>query len=52
MTFEEWFEANRGELATLLRNDDVEVLYKAWLAGYQAGLDEMGKFARELWSSK
>jgi hypothetical protein len=52
MTFEEWFEANRDELATLLRNDDVEALYKAWLAGYEAGLAEMGKFAKELWSLK
>ena len=52
MNFEEWFETNRDELATLLRNDDVEALYKAWLAGYEAGLAEMGKFARELWSLK
>ena len=52
MTFEEWFEANRDELATLLRNDDVEALYKAWLAGMEYGMDEMGKFTRELWSLK
>lgn len=52
MSFEEWFEANRDKLAELLRNDDVEALYKSWLAGYEAGLAEMGKFAKELWSLK
>ena len=48
MTFDEWFEANRDELEKLLRNDQYELIYKAWLAGYEAGLDEMGKFARKL----
>ncbi len=52
MTFEEWFEENKDELAQLLRGDQEEALYKAWLAGYEAGMDEMGKFARELWTLK
>jgi hypothetical protein len=52
MKFDEWVEANRDELATLLRNDDVEALYKAWLAGYEAGLAEMCKFTKELWTLK
>jgi hypothetical protein len=38
MTFEEWFEENKDELAQLLRGDQEEALYKAWLAGYEAGL--------------
>jgi hypothetical protein len=52
MNFEEWFEANRDELAELLKHDAEEALYKAWLAGMEYGMDDMGKFARELWSSK
>jgi CBS-domain-containing membrane protein len=52
MTFDEWFEANRDELSDLLRDDQLEALYRAWLAGYEAGMAEMGKFARELWSLK
>lgn len=50
MSFDKWIEENREELAN--NRDDYEVLYKAWLAGYQAGLEEMSKFARDLWSSK
>lgn len=49
MTFDEWFEANRDKLTELLRNDQRELLFTAWLAGYEAGLDEMGKFTKELW---
>ena len=52
MSFDEWFEENRDELATLLRNDNVEALYKAWSAGREAGLTEMSKFAKELWTLK
>jgi len=52
MTFDIWFEENKDELSSLLRNDELEALYKAWFAGYEAGLDEMGKFARELWTLK
>lgn len=52
MTFEEWFEANKDQLSELLRNDQHELIYTAWFAGYEAGLDEMGKFARELWTLK
>lgn len=50
MSFDEWLEANREELEN--NRDDYEVLYKAWFAGYQAGLEEMSKFAKELWSLK
>jgi hypothetical protein len=49
MKFEEWFEANKDQLTEMLRNDQHELIYTAWLAGYEAGMDEMGKFARELW---
>ena len=52
MTFDEWFEANRDELSDLLRGNELEALYRAWFAGYEAGMAEMGKFARELWSLK
>lgn len=52
MSFEEWFEANRDKLAELLRNDAEEALYRAWLAGIEYGMADMGKFARELWSLK
>ena len=50
MTFNEWFEANQDTLTELLRNDQQELLYKAWLAGYEAGMSELGKFTMELWS--
>jgi hypothetical protein len=52
MNFNEWFEEHKDELAQLLRGDQEEALYKAWLAGYTAGLGEMGEFARELWTLK
>ena len=52
MTFEEWFEGNRDKLAELLRNDAEEALYRAWIAGMEYGMEDMGKFARELWSLK
>lgn len=50
MTFDQWFEANKDKLSSLLRGDAEEALYKAWRAGYKSGLDEMGKFAKELWT--
>jgi len=52
MTFDEWFEANRDQLSGLLRNDQLEALYQAWLAGYEAGLAEMSKFYKPLWDIK
>jgi hypothetical protein len=52
MNFEEWFEENKDELAQLLRGDQEEALYRAWLAGMEYGMNEMGKFARELWKLK
>lgn len=50
MKFDEWFEQNRDELAPLLRSDAEEALYRAWFAGYKAGMGEMGNFARDLWT--
>jgi len=52
MTFDEWFEENRDELAALLRGDAEEALFRAWLSGYEAGLAEMGKFTQKLWIEK
>jgi hypothetical protein len=52
MNFEEWFEANRDELAELLKHDAEEALYRAWLAGMEYGCFDMDKVARELWSLK
>jgi hypothetical protein len=52
MTFDEWFEEHKDELAELLRGDQEEALYKAWLAGMEYGMADMGKFARELWLLK
>ena len=51
MTFDEWFEDNREELESLLRGDQEDLLYTAWIAGYAAGLNEMGKFAADLFSN-
>jgi hypothetical protein len=52
MTFDEWVEQNRDELAPLLRGDEIEALYRAWFAGYEAGLATMGEFAKDLWTLK
>ena len=51
MTFDEWFEENRERLEQMLRSDTLELVYECWLAGYKAGLDEMGSFAAELFKS-
>jgi hypothetical protein len=48
MNFDEWFEEHKDELAQLLRGDQEEALYRAWLAGYTAGLGEMGDFTKTL----
>jgi hypothetical protein len=50
MTFEEWFEENREDLEALLRSDQLELAYKCWLAGYEAGLNEMGRFTADLFN--
>jgi hypothetical protein len=50
MSFDEWFEENRERLERMLRSDTEELVYECWLAGYKAGLDEMGSFAAELFS--
>ena len=41
MNFNLWFEEHKDELAMLLRNDIEDVLYKAWLAGYETGGKEL-----------
>jgi len=48
MKFDEWFEENRKELESLLRADQEELVYKCWLAGYEAGLAEMSIYAADL----
>jgi hypothetical protein len=50
MTFDEWFEESREELEYLLRSNQEELVYKCWLAGYEAGLAEMGSFAADLFA--
>jgi hypothetical protein len=49
--FDEWFEENKEELESLLRNDTTELLYRAWFAGYESGLNEMSTFAVETFKS-
>ena len=48
MTFDEWFGEHKDDLALQLRGDQEDALYRAWFAGYEAGLAEMGKFTKEL----
>lgn len=48
MTFDKWFEENRERLGQMLRSDTEKLVYECWLAGYKAGLDEMGSFAADL----
>lgn len=43
MTFMEWFENNRENLAYLLRDDVESALYAAWISGYQEGGDALAK---------
>lgn len=50
MAFDEWFEENRERLEQMLRSDTLELVHECWLAGYKAGLDEMGSFAAELFT--
>jgi len=42
--FEQWFEENYDDLVHLLKTDQEELLFKAWLAGYEAGMDYMGSW--------
>lgn len=50
--FEEWLDEHQSELEPLIRtNDMAEVLYMAWHAGYEEGMNEMGKFSRDLFRS-
>ena len=46
--FDRWFMENRAELEQMLRNDQYEMLYKAWSAGYSAGCDSMSSIASDL----
>lgn len=48
MTFDEWFEENREELEALLRSDQEELLFRAWMAGYDQGAKRIASFAAEL----
>jgi len=43
MTFDEWFVRNREELKRLLGDDAEEALYRAWFAGYEAGMRYISK---------
>lgn len=46
MTFQKWFEENKHELEDLLRGDVEELLFKAWLAGFEAGGDSLANSIR------
>ena len=48
MAFDEWFEKNKAHLEQMLRSDTKELVYECWLAGYEAGMNEMGSFAADL----
>lgn len=48
-TFNEWLDENRDRLEDLLRGDTEELLFEAWLAGYDAGGKDLAKFAAGLW---
>ena len=41
---------SRERIEQMLRSDTEELVYECWLAGYKAGLDEMGSFAAELFT--
>lgn len=46
--FDQWFESNKSELVELLRGDAEEALFRAWLSGYDFGLNEMSKTVNDL----
>ena len=46
--FDKWFEENQQELESLLSNDQYELLYRAWAAGYGAGVNSMSDIMSEL----
>lgn len=48
MTFDEWLEENKERLEPLLHADTQRFAYECWLAGYEEGLNHMGKFASDL----
>jgi len=50
MDFDTWLEEHKDELTPLLRNDQEEALFLAWLAGYNAGTDTMSNFFTKAWS--
>jgi hypothetical protein len=39
MSFNDWLEKHKDELTPLLRNDQAEALFMAYLAGYDAWAD-------------
>jgi hypothetical protein len=47
MDFDAWFEANRDELANLLRNDQEQALFEAFLAGMEYGGGRVADVVRE-----
>lgn len=50
--FDQWLDEHQSEIEPYLKTNDVaEALYLAWAAGYEAGMDEMGKFSRDLFRS-
>lgn len=46
MTFEEWLDENRDKLDDLLKGDVEELLFEAWLAGYDQGGKDLVKMLR------
>ena len=42
MEFNAWLQEHKDELIDLLRNDQEEALFMAWLAGYSAGGNFIG----------
>lgn len=42
-TVDEWFDLNLEQLTQMLRNDQHELIYRAWQAGYAAGMKRMSE---------
>jgi len=50
MNFNDWLEEHKDKLTELLRNDQTEALFMAWLAGYDSGADQMIGIVKTAWS--
>jgi len=48
MTYDQWFKENKDKLEKLLQNDQEQLIWECWLAGYEAGTAEMSSFASDL----